>query len=102
MSFDNFIDWSYFGSFTGVMPIVCLIVQFSKEYVDKLPFKIPTQIYSYLVAVVVIFLVEIFEVGGDGLHLSEAVLGLFNGLIVSVASNGSYEVINKLLKQESS
>lgn len=97
MSFDAFIDWQYISTFSGMITIVCLVVQFSKNYVDKLPLKIPTQLYSYFVSVIVILLTEVFEAGGNGLCMSEAVLSLFNGLIVSVAANGSYEVINRLM-----
>lgn len=98
MEFTHFINWDYLGTFTGVVSIVCLIVQFTKQYVDKLPIHIPTQLYSYIVSVGVILLAEVFETGGNGLKLSEAILALLNGFIVSVASNGSYEAITKILK----
>lgn len=98
MEFKEFIDWNYLSTFAGLVSIVGLIVQFTKSYVDKLPFRVPTQIYSYLVSVLVMFLVEIFEAGGNGLTLSEAFLALFNGLIVSISANGGYEAIMKFLK----
>lgn len=100
MNFEQFIDWSYLGTFAGVVTVVSLIVQLTKGLVDKSPLKMPTQLYSYMIAVVVIWLVEIFGAGGDGLTLSEAVLSFFNGLIVSVASNGSYDMIKKVLEED--
>lgn len=96
MSFESFISWEYLKTFAGVVSMVCLIVQLTKTYIDKLPFSMPTQIYSYLLSVIIMLVVEIFEVGGNGLTLSEAVLILFNGFIVSAASNGSYDFINRL------
>ena len=100
MELSNFINWDYLSTFTGVVSVVCLIVQFTKQYVDKLPFHIPTQLYSYIVSVIVIMLAEVFETGGNGLKLSEAILAFLNGFIVSVASNGSYEAITKILKSK--
>lgn len=98
MELTNFIDWNYLKTFTGLITMICIIVQFSKNYVDRLPIRIPTQIYTYIVSIVVMCIVEIFEVGGNGLTISEAFLILFNGLIVSLAANGSYEAVNKIFK----
>lgn len=100
MNFEHFISWDYLKTFAGVVTMVCLIVQLTKTYIDKLPFSIPTQVYSYVLSVIIMLVVEIFEVGGNGLKLSEAVLILFNGFIVSAASNGSYDIVNRFVNTD--
>ena len=100
MNFDSFINWDYLGNFTGVVTIVSLIVQFTKGLPDKLPYKVPTRLYSYFVSIIVLLLTEIFTPTGNGLCLQEAVMTLFNGLIVSIAANGSYDCLTKFFKGE--
>lgn len=99
MGINNFVDWNYLGTFAGLTSTVQLIVQFSKVYLDKLPFHVPTQVYSYFVSVVVMFLTEIFEAGGNSLTLSEACLAFLNGFFVSIAANTCHETMNKFLQK---
>lgn len=87
----EFFSWASLLTVSGATAVVTLFVQLTKGLgvIEKLP----TQLYSYLIAVLVLLAATVFT---GGLTLSSAVLTLVNGLVVSLASNGAYEVIAKV------
>lgn len=87
----EFFSWASLLTVSGATAVVTLFVQLTKGLgvIEKLP----TQLYSYLIAVLVLLAATVFT---RGLTLSSAVLTLVNGLVVSLASNGAYEVIAKV------
>ena len=54
--------------------------------------KIPTRLFSYGVAVVVLLLAAVFS---GNLTIDNAVLCLINGVVVSLASNGAFDALAK-------
>ena len=87
----DFLDWTMMASCTGAFAMVLVITQFTKglKWIDKLP----TQLWSYLVSLAVLYAAYFFT---GQLSASNAVLILFNGMIVALASNGGFEVLNKV------
>ncbi len=85
---NDFFTWSLLGSYSGAILAVTLITQFVKGigFIDK----IPTRFTSWIVAVVVLILAQAFTAQ---LTVSSAVLTLLNAVVVSLAANGTYDLI---------
>lgn len=92
MNLNDFLTWDVIATYAGATVVTALIVQFTKGLVDRLV-HIPTQVYSYLVALLVLYAGFFFT---GQLTASSAVLILFNGILVAVASNGAYEGVGRL------
>jgi len=88
----NFFDWTTLATCAGATAIVAIITQLIKEvgFIKK----IPTQLLSYIIALIVMY--PAFYFTGQ-LNVSSAVLILFNGIVVSLAANGGYELGNKIV-----
>lgn len=85
----KFFTWDALMTCTGATLATTLFTQFFKNLpVIK---KLPTRIFSYIVAVTVMLLSAAFT---DGLTLSNAAISLVNGVIVALASNGAYDAVS--------
>lgn len=84
----EFVSWELLGTYAGAMAMVGVITQLTKEI--KFISKIPTQLWSYILALVVMYAANLFM---GSLTWSNAVLILFNSALVSLGANGGYEGI---------
>ena len=87
----EFFNWSVLGTFAGAMFAVAILTQLTKEIPGIK--NLPTQIWSYILAVVVLIGAEAF--GGD-LTFASGCLSFINAALVSLAANGGYEAVEKL------
>jgi len=87
----EFFDWNTLGSHAGAVCAVGVITQITKNL--PLIRRIPTQLYSYLIALAVLSLALIF---GPGANASELTLTLFNAALVSLSANGGHEALTRL------
>ena len=87
---NEFFTWAALGTCAGATLVVTLITQLLKD-LDFIK-KIPTRLFSYGVAVVVLFLAAVFS---GNLTIDNAVLCLINGVVVSLASNGAFDAVAK-------
>ena len=87
----DFVSWSTLATYAESLTMVTIITQLTKE----LGFikKIPTQIWSYIISLIVLYMAYFFI--GD-LDLSNAFLIPFNSMIVTLASNGGFVTLTKL------
>lgn len=87
----EFFSWDDLGTYAGAAALVALVTQLTKE----LPYikKIPTQVWSYILAVLVLIASQVFT---GTLSASSAALSLANGVLVSLASNGGYSLITRV------
>ncbi len=88
----EFVEWSMLATFAGALMMVLLITQLTKNL--SLIKKLPTQIWSYVIALAILYPAYFFT---GQLTVSNAVLILFNGMIVALAANGGFDAINKVL-----
>ena len=86
----EFFDWSMLGTYAGAVMAVGVLTQLTKGI--KVLAKIPTQIWSYVLSLIVLILAQVF---GPGISAESAVLAVFNAAIVSLAANGGYEALNR-------
>lgn len=82
----EFVSWELLGTFAGAMAMVGIITQLTKNV--KFISSIPTQLWSYIVSLVVMYCANFFL---GTLDASNAVLILFNAGLVSLGANGGYE-----------
>ena len=87
----EFFTWEKLGTYAGAAVLVALVTQLTKG----LPYisKIPTQVWSYILAVIVLIASQVFTGGLSG---SSAALALANGVLVSLAANGGYSLITRV------
>ena len=86
----EFFDWNMLGSYAGAVMAVGILTQVTKGI--KFVEYIPTQLWSYILSLIVLVLAQVF---GAGVSVQGAVLAVFNAAVVSLAANGGYEAINR-------
>ena len=91
----DFVTWQILTTYAGALAVVSLITQFTKGIGWIV--KMPTQIWSYLVAVVTMLLANLFT---GQLTLENTVLTLFNAIIVALAANGGYSAVKRAQGKE--
>lgn len=87
----EFFDWTMLGTFAGASTAVAVITQFTKELPGIK--KIPTQVWSYILSLVVLMMAHLAT--GD-LTWASAGLAVVNAFLVSLSANGEYAVAKKI------
>ena len=87
----EFFDWNALGTYAGAALAVAVLTQITKGIPGIA--RIPTQLWSYLLALATLLLALAF---GPGFTAKGAVLTLFNAAVVSLASNGGYAAVERL------
>lgn len=82
------LTWQYIATIAGATAATLLIVQLLKLPLDKV-WKIPTRIWVYIIALVLMLLATQFTVGLD---LQTGLLTAVNAVIVALAAMGAYEM----------
>lgn len=88
---NEFISWATLGTYGGALTMVMVLTQFTKEL--SFTKKIPTQIWSYVLAFAVLIMAKAFTIG---LTLDITAQTMFNAVIVSMAANGGYSAAIKI------
>lgn len=87
----EFFTWEAMGTLSGAMFAVAIITQIIKNLPGVS--RIPTQLVSYVLALVVLIAAHAFT---DGLTASVAALAAVNAAVVSLAANGGYAALKRL------
>ena len=87
----EFFTWALLSTYAGAVLVVALLTQFFKE-IGFLS-KIPTQLVSYVIALIVLLLALYFN--GE-FTLASAALCILNAVIVSLSANGGFEAIQRI------
>ena len=87
----EFFEWNMLGSYAGAVSAVAIVTEITTE-IPGLK-RIPTQLWSYLLALATLILAQVF---GGGVTTSGAVLAAFNAALVSLAANGGYAMVERL------
>ena len=88
----SFFDWSYLGTFAGALAAVALITELIKELPGLK--KVPTQFVSWALAFIILILAQLFM---GTLSAQNAVLSVLNGAMVSLAANGGYAALKRVM-----
>ena len=84
-------DWSLLGSNAGAAMAVAVLTQITKGIPGIA--RMPTQLWSYILALVTLLLALMF---GPGFSISGAVLAVFNAALVSLTANGGYAAVERV------
>jgi hypothetical protein len=84
------LTWEYLTTVGGAAAFVLIIVQLTKDMLDKI-WKIPTTLYAYILAVITMILATAFTAG---LTPSGVLLTLFNGWIVSATASKTFDTMS--------
>lgn len=87
----EFFDWNMLGGYAGAVLAVGVITEVIKDIPGVK--RIPTQIMSYILALIVLMLAMLF---GGGFSAQGAALALFNAALVSLGANGGYAAIQRV------
>lgn len=71
-----------------------MLTQLTKGAADKLPFRVPTRLLSYIIALLIGILAEVFSKDPT---LSDIVLCTVNSALVALAANGGYDTVHDLM-----
>ena len=82
------LTWTYLATIAGAAAFTLLVVQFLKAPLDKV-WKIPTRVFAYVVALVVMLVATAFT---TGLTVDNALLVGVNALLAALSAYGAYEV----------
>lgn len=84
----EFFTWNMLGGYSGAVLVTTVLTQFFKgvKPIDR----VPTRIFSYLVALAVLLAALWFS---GSWSVAEAALCLLNAVLVSLAANGGYEML---------
>ncbi len=91
----DFFEWSTLATFSGSLTMVVVITQFTKSI--KYIKNIPTQLWSYIVSLAVLFPTYYFM---GKLNTTNIVLVLFNGIVVALAANGGFEALKNIMPNQ--
>ena len=86
---DTYFTWSSIGTLAGCTAATTLITQFLKSVFSKLP----TQILSYIIALILMLGATVITFGYDWQAI---LIAPVNAVIVSFASNGSFDAAKRI------
>lgn len=81
------LTWTYLATIAGSAAFTLLIVQFLKVPLDKV-WKIPTRVFAYFVALVIMLIATAFT---TGLTTDNALLVAANAFLAATSAYGAYE-----------
>ena len=87
---NEFTTWANLATYGGSLAMVLVFTQLTKEITKK----IPTQLWSYILSFGVLLTATYFT---GALTVESGVLLMFNAAIVSLAANGGFEAVQRLL-----
>lgn len=86
---NEFVTWTTLATYGGALAMVMVLTQLTKGLTKK----IPTQLWSYILSILVLYPAMYFT---GQLTADMAVLTLFNAAIISLAANGGYEAVHRI------
>lgn len=95
---DNFITLDYLSTFVGMVAVVVLITQFTKDLVDKVAKWLPTKYLVFIYSLIVLIGTQIMTNTFDA---SKLFLTLINAMLLTMTAQGGYEWVFKPIEQKS-
>jgi hypothetical protein len=95
---DNFITTDYLSTFVGMVAVVVLITQFTKDLVDKVAKWLPTKYLVFLYSLVVMIG---YQVMTGTFKASQLLLTVINSILITMTAQGGYEWVFKPIEQKS-
>ncbi len=94
---NEFVTFEFLGSFTGMVVVLGIIVQFTKGLVKRYLMDGIVQIYTFVWALIIVGIVYWCQGIFDGLAIRDLVAAglqmLINAMVVALSAIGEYEII---------
>lgn len=87
---NEFFTWQTLATLSGCAVATGLVTQFVKDYLSK----IPTQIVSYVIALVILAVAT--AATGNGTDWAAWAIIPLNAVIVSLSANGAYTAVERV------
>lgn len=94
---DKFITIDYMGTFIGMVAIVVLITQFTKDLIDKVAKWLPTKYIVFVYSLIVIFGYQFMSGTFDS---TKILLTIINAMLLTMTAQGGYEWLYKPVEQK--
>ena len=94
---DNFITLDYLSTFVGMVTVVVLITEFTKELIDKFAKGLPTKYVVFLYSLLTIIG---YQVMSDTFEPSKLLLTIINAIVLTMTAQGGYEWTFKPLEKK--
>lgn len=91
---EHFFTWGDLVTYGGAVMAVLIITEFTKDLPGIR--KIPTRIWAYLVALVLLVPAAVFT--ADTIRAEDVLLCLVNAVLVAMAAVGSFHSVQEQLK----
>ena len=91
---EHFFTWGDLVTYGGAVMAVLIITEFTKDLPGIR--KIPTRIWTYLVALVLLVPAAVFT--ADTIRAEDVLLCLVNAVLVAMAAVGSFHSVQEQLK----
>lgn len=95
---DNFITLDYLSTFVGMVAVVVLITQFTKDLIDKVAKWLATK---YLVFIYALIVLIGYQVMANTFDISKLLLTIINAILLTMTAQGGYEWIFKPIEEKS-
>ena len=82
------LTWAYLATIAGAAAFTLLVVQFFKAPLDKV-WKIPTRVFAYVIALVIMLIATAFT---TGLTMDSVLLVSANAFLAAMSAYGAYEI----------
>lgn len=89
----QFLTWEMLRTYSGTLGMVLILTQLTKGLPGIQ--RVPTQLYSYLIALIVMTVTAIF---GGRTAASDFVLLIFNAAVVALSANGGYDAMVRVIE----
>jgi hypothetical protein len=89
---DKFITADYLSTFMGMLAVVVLITQFTKDLMDKVAKWVPTKYLVFVYSLVVYVGNQLMSHTFD---ISNIFLTIINAMVLTMAAQGGYEWVIK-------
>ncbi len=95
---DNFITLDYLSTFAGMVAVVVLITQFTKELIDKVAKWLPTKYVVFIYSLIVIIG---YQITTNTFSSSKLLITIINAMILTMTAQGGYEWVFKPIEIKS-
>lgn len=95
---DNFITLDYLSTFVGMVAVVVLITQFTKDLIDKVAKWLPTK---YLVFIYSLIVIIGYQLMSNTFDFSKLFLTILNAMLITMTAQGGYEWVFKPIENKS-
>lgn len=94
---DNFITVDYLSTFVGMVAVIVLITQFTKDLVDKVAKWLPTKYLVFLYSLIVLIGTQLMT---NTFDKSKLFLTVINAMLLTMTAQGGYEWVFKPIEQK--